>query len=224
MLFFIITFCLYLLALLASTWLALATSGVFWEIVAILLWVAGGFILLRTLWNVVYSVLSRLSFCAKLKKYAEKNGFSYTEVRHPLRSFFKVYAGEDILLDTGEKSFRIKFFPYFIRKRIVHIMNEKEAILSKQWALFFVNNRFYVPSGRGRSLTEEMMERKKKIDLSFPEENGTPLLLLSPTCYKITCVRGNTREPIDNDYLYGGRIRIYYQKAFFTCLERLLEE
>ena len=41
---------------------------------------------------------------------------------------------------------------------------------------------------------------------------------------KITCVCGNTREPIDNDYLYGERIRVYYQKAFFKCFERLLEK
>ena len=68
------------------------------------------------------------------------------------------------------------------------------------------------------------MQRSKKIELTFPKENGIPLLLLSPTCYKITCVCGNTREPIDNDYLYGERIRVYYQKAFFKCFERLLEK
>ncbi len=224
MLFFIVTFCLYLIALVASSILALTSSGIFWEIAAILLGVAGGFVLLRTVWNILYSVLSRLSFCAKLKRYADKNRFSYTQVHHPLRSFFKVYAGEDILLEVGREVIRIKFFPYFIRKHILHIVNEKEAVFSKQWALFFHAKQYYLPSGRGRALTEEMMQRSKKIDLAFPEENGIPLLLLSPTCYKITCVRGNTREPIDNDYLYGGRIRVYYQKAFFKCFERLLEK
>ena len=221
MLFFAITMVIYLIALLVCYLASMLTSAVFWYVTGVFVGVTAAWILWQAVSRGLYSMLSRLSFCAKLKRYAEKNRYAYTACHHPLRSFFKTYAGADIRLEANGKTLCIKFFPGFIHKKLVHIQDEEHAVLSKKWALFF-HKPGYV-EGEGR-MSEEILHRSRRIDLTFTGENGTPAVILSPACYGATCVCGSRREAVDNDYLYNHRIRFYYQKDFFKCLDRLWEK
>lgn len=219
MFFGIILLVVYLIVLVVCYLTSMLTSAIFWRVSAVFLGIAAAWVLWRAIWDGLRSMLSRLLFCARLKKHAEEHHYRYTTLHHPLRAFFRVYPGADIVLEDGERSFCIKFFPGFIRKKIVHIQDEKHAVLARQWALFF-NKPGYM-TGEGR-MAEEVLHRNGRIDLTFEEDGGTPIVLLSPTCYKMTCVRDNRREVVDNDYLYGGRIRFYCQKGFLKCFERLV--
>lgn len=222
MIFFFLTFLLYLVLLAFAGFRSFLTHGIGWQITTAILAAAGIFVLFKYLWTRLFSILSRLRFCAKLKRWAKENQAEYATVRSPLASFFQVYAGEDIRLKTAKKEYRIKFFPYFVKKSIVHIVNDKEVLLAKQWALFFVAHRYGATAGigLGRPLPEEMLNHKKSLCLSFGEEAaGEKIVVISPSCYKITCVNGNSKEVIDNDYVWSA-MSFWFQKQFFRLLDR----
>lgn len=122
----ILTFILYLVVLGFISWHAILTHAVIWQLLAIVLATIGAYILFKCMWTWLTSIVSRLFFCAKLKRWAKNNDVECTFLHSPLLSFFKVYPGEDIVLETCQKEYRIKFFPHFIKKSIVHIVNEKK--------------------------------------------------------------------------------------------------
>ena len=222
MFFTVLTFTLYLIALVFTSWYAILTHTLIWQLLAALLAIAGVYILFKCMWTWLTSIISRLRFCAKLKRWAKNNDGECTFLHSPLVSFLKVYPGEDIILKTKEKEYRIKFFPYFTKKSIVHILNEKEAAVSKQWALFFNIHHYAATSniGVGKPLKEEMLDHNKKICLEFENTGADRVVIISPTCYRVSCVNGNHNDIVDNDYNWKNEILFWYQNSFIAFLHR----
>ena len=221
MIFAILTFLLYLAVLTFAGWRAFLTQDAIWQFVSVLLAAAGILVLLKCVWTWVFSICSRLRFCAKLKHWAENNDAEYVSVHSPMLSFFKAYEGADIILKTAKKHYCIKFFPFFTKKSILHIIDENGAFFSKQWALFFTAHRYAAGSvGVGRPLQEEMMQHKKRVALIFDEAPGEKIIIISPTCYKASCVVDNHVETIDNNYTWKNEIAFWYQKSFFKFLDQ----
>lgn len=221
MIFAFLGITLYLAALTFAGWRAFLTQDAIWQFISVLLAVVGIFILLKCIWTWVSSICSRLRFCAKLKRWAKNNDAEFISAHSPMLSFFKAYKGTDVILKTTEKNYCIKFFPFFTKKSILHVVDENQAVFSKQWALFFTAHRYAAGSaGVGRPLQEEMMQRKKKISLIFDETPGEKIVIISPTCYKASCVTDNHAETIDNNYTWNKEITFWYQKSFFKHLEQ----
>ncbi|MBQ8351411.1 MAG: hypothetical protein IJY20_05155 [Clostridia bacterium] len=226
MILFILSFTLYIIALIFFAWHAFVTQEVFWQILFALLTVSGVFVLCKTTWTFFTSILSRMRFVSTLKRLARKK---YTSVElnilhHPLLSFFKTYPGSDLILKVNEKNYHIKFFPHFIKKSIVHIVDEKTAIFSKQWALvsrhikFAPNQVLYGQDIPVRPPSEELMDHQKRILLQFEKDACDKVILISPRCYQMTCVKNNGRDIIDNGYVWNKDITFWYQKAFLNRL------
>ena len=72
------------------------------------------------------------------------------------------------------------------------------------------------------------MKRNKRISLALedpgsdvpPKVQEQNIILISPTCYRMSCVRGNRREIVDNDYAWVDGSVFWYQKDFFRFLDR----
>ena len=109
MIFSVLSVILYLIALGFSGWFALLSHKTGWQVLAGILAVAGAFVLVKSLWTVLSSVISRLRFCSGLRRRAEQSGMVYTRLHAPLASFFRVYAGADVLLQSSGRTPRIKF-------------------------------------------------------------------------------------------------------------------
>lgn len=218
MILFIVTLIIYFIVTAVMHWSALLTNEIFWKLLVafILTYIAVKVITVAL--QCIFACLSRLSFYKKLKRYAEENGYQFTQLHHPLRAFFKVYAGADIILDGYRRHIPIKFFPHFIRGKIVHIVSRDKVSFSKPWGLV-------VPRPTARfvhksALYDELAGYCKKIDLSPSEEGETTVVVISPSCYKMTCVSDNRKDVVDNGYEWGDDLVFWYQKAFFKFLEQ----
>ena len=229
MIFSVLSVILYLIALGFSGWFALLSHKTGWQVLAGILAVAGAFVLVKSLWTVLSSVISRLRFYSGLRRRAEQSGMVYTRLHAPLASFFRVYAGADVLLQSSGRTLRIKFFPHFTKKYLVHIADAGHAVFSRQWALLFVaRDASGTGFGRGRPLSEELMKRNKRISLALedpgsdvpPKVQEQNIILISPTCYRMSCVRGNRWEIVDNDYAWVDGSVFWYQKDFFRFPDR----
>lgn len=217
--------CIMMVVEIATTvilyWAQAVSHDTFWIVMAVLMAITALYILYRATWTKLSSVLARLAFCARLRRYAKKHGFRYERVHSPLRSFRKVYAGEDIRLSRGGEIYRIKFFPYFTKRYGVHLLDQKRAQFSKdldtiargQYAL---GRLLWGP----KVLTARMLEMDRDVDLSFPEGEGKPVVL-TYTRFKMTCVNRNSRDAIDSGYVWQDGITFWDQVAFFRFLERI---
>ncbi len=202
-------------------WAQAVSHDTFWIVMAALMAVTALYILWRATWTKLSSILARLAFCARLRRYAKKNGFRYERVHSPLRSFRKVYAGEDVRLSRGEEIYRIKFFPYYIKRYTVHLVDAKRAQFAKdldtiargQYAL---GRLLWGP----KVLTGRMLERERDVDLTFPEGEGKPVVL-TYTRFKMTCVNKNSRDVVDSGYVWQNGITFWDQATFFRFLERI---
>lgn len=220
MILFILSFTLYLIALIFFAWHAFVTQEVFWQILFALLTVSGAFAFVKSTWTQLSSIFSRLCFVARLKRLARKEYASVElNILHsPLLSFFKTYPGSDLILKVNEKNYHIKFFPHFIKKHIVHIVDEKTAIFSKMWAVFSPDRKYAPNSVVTQPPAEELMERKKNICLRFEEDAYDKIILISPRCYRISCTKSNGKDIIDNGYVWNKDITFWYQKSFLKQL------
>ncbi len=165
------------------------------------------------------AAISRLRFKSELRRLARRAGGECHFLHSPLRSFFFLYAGADIVITNGEKKYAIKFFPRFIKNYTVHIEDEKTAYFSKSIALLWQSGRRHtIWSGVGNAVENEFSFGKRKINLHMDEE-GERIILLSPTCRKITATVANRAEAVDNGYEWQG-MTFWYQKSFFKFLEQ----
>lgn len=212
----------YLTFFVVSYYCVLATHSTFWLVFSVFAMLVLGFILWCTVWNRVRSILSRHRFCAKIKRFARKNGYVCSFSHTPKKAFFKAYAGEDLILSTDQKTYYLKFFPYFTRKKIISVLDEYSAAFSKPFALVQPAGGGGYAMPHGKVFTENLFERKKAINLSFGEakDKGECIVIVSPACHKMTCVRANKCDVIDNGYRFENDITFYFQDAFLAFLER----
>lgn len=180
------------------------------------------YILYRATWTTVSSIAARLSFCAKLRRYARRSGFNYERLHSPLAPFRKIYAGEDIRLSRGEKIYRIKFFPYYTKRYAVHLFDRKRAQFSKDLDVIAKGKYLFTRLLWGpKILHADILEHERPIDLTFPEGKGKPVVL-TYTRFKMTCVNKNNRDVIDSGYEWqDGDVTFWDQNVFFRYLERI---
>lgn len=180
-------------------------------------------VLIGGIFNAIYSVCSRLTFCIKLKKAATSKGFTYQSKNSILLPFFKSYKGEDIVIKKGFRTIRLKFFPKMITKWFVHIEDEHKALIYKKVVLFGTNlaGRSTFHTSNGRAITGKLFERPIKIDLEFNGKNDNDIIIISPKCYEMTCIKGNAKQIVDSGYVYNKKHKFYYQKSFLDYLDRM---
>ncbi len=173
-----------------------------------------GLLLLLGLLRRITAVLARVRFVSTLRRRIRRVSVECQILHTPLRAFFFAYAGADIIITRGGKEYAIKFFPYFIKNYTLHISDKKTAYLSKRTTLLPSTGRF----GLSRPVVNEFSFGKRKINLDM-EEVMPRILLLSPSCPKVTATVANRRETVDNGYEWQG-MTFWYQKSFFKFLEQ----
>lgn len=87
MIFSVLSVILYLIALGFSGWFALLSHKTGWQVLAGILAVAGAFVLVKSLWTVLSSVISRLRFYSGLRRRAEQSGMVSRACMHRLLPF-----------------------------------------------------------------------------------------------------------------------------------------
>lgn len=216
----IITVCLTIFVV--GYFYTVVTHSIFWSVVSVFATIALGFTLWFTLWNRIRAILARRRFCKKIKHLARKNGYTLSFSNAPRKAFFKAYAGEDLILTTKEKTYYLKFFPYFTRKKNIHIIDCHHALFAKPWALVVFRHHYGPGVGGTIALTESLFDRAKKINLDFGEceDSAERVIIISPSCHSLTCVKTNGRDVIDNAYRLEDGSAFWYQDSFLTYLER----
>lgn len=186
----------------------------------------GGLILASGLLSGVSAMISRLSFCRRLKRIAESNGYTYTAVRHPIVPFFCSKTGEDIILTRRERVVRLKLFPGFTSRWFLHLQTDGTVFFFKKMGMVGGNIKggalgVPVSGGNGRVLSRNVIKFKKKADLSFTKDIGECIVIISPKCIDMTCVSGNTCQVVGSGQPFG-KCRLYFQKDFLNYFERSL--
>ena len=186
----------------------------------------GFFFLLRGVLIGISSVISRKMFCRRLKKMCKDKGYDYKEINSPIKAFFTVYGGEDIVISRRERVIRLKFFQGFVSKWFVHIENERVARIFKRLAFVGGNIKMSAYGGvnysgsKGKVVSDTFLKFKKKIDLSFSKDNFENIVIISPKCYDMTVVEGNSKQTVGSGSCIFNS-KIYYQMDFLSYFDRM---
>ena len=215
----IIALVAYLTVFVLCYYYALITHSTLWLVLSAVLFAFGAWLLWCRLYGCVRSILSRRRFVRKIKRLTAERNQTVSLSHKPSRAFFKVYHGEDLIITTAEKTYHLKFFPHFTRKKNVHIIDLHRAVFSRPWALVAPRRVYGMAS---IAFTESLFEHGKKIDLTFDanEDGAERVVIISPSCHQLTCVKANGRDVIDNGYRFQNDVTFYFQDSFLGYLER----
>ena len=209
----------YVTVFVLSYYCALITHSTLWLVLSAVLFAFGAWLLWCRLYGCARSILARRRFIRRINRLASERHVTVSLSHKPSRAFFKVYRGEDLIITTVEKTYHLKFFPHFTRKKNVHIIDLHRAVFSRPWALVAPERHYGMASV---AFTESLFEHKKKINLTFDaDEDGVErVVIISPSCHSLTCVKANGRDVIDNGYRFRNSITFYFQDSFLGYLER----
>ena len=208
------------------------SSSFFWKMVVGVFACFALFFAARGLFRGILSIVGRLRFCAKLKKCAFKNGYRFFKKRSVLLPFFVARSGEDILLKKGDQIYRLKFFPYFLKGKLVHIDETGNSVFAKKMAISTFQNgtgkRFAPISAEGQNaapyLGAEWLSIKKKTEKALCNENKQLFVILSPTPVGMDFVENGKRTAVDNGVCYRKNIVFYGTKTFLRYFDRQEDE
>ena len=175
--------------------------------------------------RVMWVIAVRIRFCSRLKKMCKEKGYAYNKCNSPVKAFFKVYGGEDIVISRREKVIRLKFFPGFTSKWFIHIENERKARFYKRFIFVGVNIKGRAQGGnflggKGSISSDGLFGYNKRIDLSFSKDNYENIVIISPKCNDMTIVEGNSKQTVGSGIAYG-KSKLYYQKDFPNYFDRM---
>ena len=206
----------YILILIAGVILLAASAFSIGAVVFfILLLLVGVPILVKSILRMITSMISRVCLVHRLKNWADRNGYEVTKHHAAVSSFFKTYSGADITLARRQKTYYIKFFPHFSKSKAIHL-------ISSEHALFCTNIALFAQRTAGTPIILTLTSFKKKINTEFNSQEGECIMIFSPSPYKITCLRGNTQERIDNGYSYENRFIFYHHGRILDYLDRTI--
>ena len=166
-------------------------------------------------WRAIRSIKKRHRFSKLISEACEENGGKYEELSNIYLSLFFNRPGYDIRVTHKDTVYRIKFYPGFISKRMIHVENAKEshAPLFKWWAVF-------------RMKGGHVAGKLKKLD--YDNEvlpNTVNILLFSPDPFAVTETFING-EIWERDVEYGDifdGVYIYTDSSLSNQLLRVLE-
>jgi hypothetical protein len=173
------------------------------------------FIVILYAWRTGRSIKKRYNFSKTVKAACEENGGTYEELNNIYLSLLFNRSGYDIKVTHNDTVYRIKFYPGFISKRIIHVDNAKEshAPLFKWWGVL-------------RMKGGHVAGRLKKLD--YDNEvlpNTVNILLFSPDPFAVTETFING-EIWERDVEYGDifdGVYIYTDTSLSNQLLRVLE-
>ncbi|MBQ9735384.1 MAG: hypothetical protein IJV96_01190 [Clostridia bacterium] len=173
------------------------------------------------LWRVLGCLFHRLCFVAKLKRAVKRKGGSVTVLHCPLRSFFSVYDGEDVLLKIPkEKPIKIKFFPGWIKSKNVSLQDASSAIISRNLFLFTPHQaRFGTVKTKYVSSSDAFNGKKKRYSSVFSNRDGENVLMFSPSPISLKGLEGNKQAELDSGALIY-KFSVYSTKIFLQKLDR----
>lgn len=200
------------------------SSSFFWKMVVGVFACFALFFAARGLFRAFASIVGRLRFCAKLKKCALKNGYRFFKKRSVLLPFFVARSGEDILLEKGDQIYRLKFFPYFLKGKLVHIDETGNSVFAKKMAIYTFQGGKRVATISAEELGLEWLSVKKKTEKAFCNENKQLFVILSPTPVSMDFVENEKRTAVDNGVCYRKNIVFYGAKTFLRYFERQQDE
>ena len=180
--------------------------------------------LLFGLYGIITAFGGRALFCIRLKRMAIKKGYDYEGKRSPFLSFIKCCKGEDIVLTRRNRVIRLKFFPYLMARRHVHIYDGKRASFSKKIAFLggYIRPRApgHVYSGpKNWLIWNSLFRYNRSIDLEFTKESSDNIVIIPTKCCEMTFVEGNSQRVVGSGQTFEG-MRLYYQKDLLNYFDR----
>lgn len=166
-------------------------------------------------WRIFRSFRCRYRFSKLLSEACEENGAKYEVLSNIYLSLFLNRPGYDVSVTHNGILYRIKFYPGFISKRMIHVHSAKEsnAPLLKWWAVM-------------RMKAGHVVGRRKKLDYDTEVlPNTVNILLFSPDPYAVTETFING-EIWERDVEYGDifdGVYIYTDSSLSNQLVRVLE-
>ena len=173
------------------------------------------FIAIVVVCRVLRSFKCRYRFAKTMAEACEENGAKYEELNNIYRSLFFNTKGYDIAITHKDTLYRIKFYPGFVSRRMIHVHSAKEsnAPLIKWWAVMRMN--------RGH-----VTGRRKKLDFDnevLPDTVNILLFSPDPTAITETFINGEIWErDVEYGDIFDG-VYIYTDTSLSNQLLRVLE-
>ena len=166
------------------------------------------------LYKFIRALAGRIGYYSALKKYCRQNGGNIKKNNPLLRSLFRAYPGYDIEMELPGRGYGIKFFPKCRKNRRILIEDGNRACLLKNTGVMGVSWRGSLPGVRTLTpdVITEVIARRIKIDLSGTKPGFDSILLFSPKCRSVSCVKKAERaDAYNGDEICG--YTVFYKKS-----------
>ncbi len=220
----ILFFLCYLASLFLWIWACFFTDGVFLQIFASLLFAILSLLLLKRVLRFFAALGSRCSFYRALRRTARAHRWDCIKHHSAIAPFFKSYAGADVTVRSKRREVNIKFLPFQIYKKNLHIENDRRIILSTPWVFFGAGHRNGMRSSMKAPMTAEFFTQYRTVQLTFGKDTENPIWIIPPKCLRFTCLtaNGSQMEHIDNGYVWNENAIFYEQRILISHIYELL--
>ncbi len=164
--------------------------------------------------RLIFQIIERQSLCGKLKKWAKKNGYTYKKVNSPVRSLFNSCAGDDITLQSQNKSYSIKFLPHLLSGQSLHIENENEGSITEHFIYFINFNR------HNTTFDSDSVGRKVRLDLTFSSYNSQNIFIIPRKAYNVSFTDQTSKITADCGVSYKNKFIFYRSDLLASYLDR----
>ena len=171
------------------------------------------FFLALTAYRLVRAILMRISFMRRLKAICKDKQYTLKKLRSPLASVFYKSDKIDLIVDTNDTVYNVKFISSLSRKKVYHFVDETNYItyLKLYFALPMATK--FNESILFLSYHRFPWVEKKEAD------NEKYVMLFNPVPNSITYIATDgARHTLDNGEMLGDFV-VYNGKGFFSFLK-----
>ena len=162
--------------------------------------------IITSVYSFVRAVIIRSSFLKKLRSIVSEKGYTLKSERKAFASFFKSASAPDLILETKETKYLIRFITCYKRKRFYHFANE-------QYYAFYSKLFFALPlakqeeSLRGQEKFRYLPPLDQKYIDEKAEEKPQNVFLFSPAPVEITHLGKilSNGDKIENHLIFSGK-------------------
>lgn len=159
-------------------------------------------LLTPTVFRVLLAFHKRRAFVKRLAAVCKERRYSATAVKHPYRSMFFLYRGEDFRVTVGEKEFSCKLLCAKNKRNPLTLYANGNC----QFTRIF------------RLITVELFQYDKAAHFGY-EADCPKVLILNPVPYQVVKFEGSKAIQLDNGDSVGD-YKIFSATAFLNALER----
>lgn len=163
----------------------------------------------------------RFRFFERLKKTAQKNGYTYTKIQYPYRSIFKDFEGQSFSITANGKTYACKMLSGKAYGDPMYFLEEGKGKIIRHYTLRFRSMRA-APFAKNAMMWQKLPEDLAQIHTDFTynfEAEGKKILIVCPTPHTIYAAGYGQNKLLDVGDTFHGYM-LMTGTAFINALER----